>query len=102
MNNLDTYIRRMPKVELHVHLEGSVQPETLLKLARRHHISLPAESVEGIREWYTFHDFEHFVEIYMTISSCLRSADDIELIAGFFLRKYSHSFASAGVGSFRN
>jgi adenosine deaminase len=85
MNNLDTYIRRMPKVELHVHLEGSVQPETLLKLARRHHISLPAETVQGIREWYTFRDFEHFVEIYMTISSCLRSADDIELIAREFL-----------------
>ncbi len=85
MNTIDQYIRLMPKVELHVHLEGSVQPKTLLKLAARHHISLPAETVEGIREWYTFRDFAHFVEIYMTISSCLRTADDMELIAREFL-----------------
>lgn len=85
MINIVDFIQRMPKVELHVHLEGSVRPETLLKLAERHHISLPAESVGGIREWYTFRDFEHFVEIYMTISSCLRSAADIEFIAREFL-----------------
>jgi adenosine deaminase len=85
MKSIDQYIRQMPKVELHVHLEGSVQPKTLLQLADRHHISLPAETVEGIRHWYTFRDFGHFIEIYMTISSCLRTADDIELIAREFL-----------------
>jgi adenosine deaminase len=85
MNITEQYIRLIPKVELHVHLEGSVQPRTLLKLAERHHIPLPAETVEGIREWYSFRDFDHFVEIYMTISSCLRTADDIELIAREFL-----------------
>jgi adenosine deaminase len=82
---LDEYIRHMPKVELHVHLEGSVQPKTLLTLSRRHHVSLPAETVEGIHAWYTFRNFDHFIEIYMTISSCLRSADDIELVAREFL-----------------
>ena len=85
MNTIEQFIRQMPKVELHVHLEGSVQPKTLLELAARHHISLPAETVEGIHQWYTFRDFDHFVEIYMTISSCLRTADDIELIAREFL-----------------
>jgi adenosine deaminase len=75
----------MPKVELHVHLEGSVRPETLLKLADRHHVSLPADDVAGLRKWYTFRDFDHFIEIYMTISSCLRTAEDIELIARQFL-----------------
>jgi len=85
MKTIEQYIRLIPKVELHVHLEGSVRPETLLKLAKRHHVSLPADTVEGIREWYTFRDFDHFVEIYMTISSCLRTADDIELIAREFL-----------------
>jgi adenosine deaminase len=85
MITIDQYIRKMPKVELHVHLEGSVRPETLLKLAKRHHISLPAETAEGIHEWYKFRNFDHFVEIYMAISSCLRSADDIELIAREFL-----------------
>lgn len=85
MSDLTEYIRRMPKVELHVHLEGSVRPETLLTLARRHNISLPADDVGGLRRWYTFRDFSHFLEIYMTISSCLRSAEDIELIAREFL-----------------
>ena len=76
----------MPKVELHVHLEGSVRPETLLKLAKRHQITLPADDVDGLRKWYTFRDFNHFIEIYATISSCLRTAEDIELITREFLR----------------
>lgn len=85
MTDLTAFIQRMPKAELHVHLEGSVRPETLLKLARRHHVSLPADDVPGLQKWYTFRDFDHFVEIYMTISSCLRSAEDIELVAREFL-----------------
>lgn len=83
---LETFIRRMPKVELHVHLEGSIQPETLLKLALRNQVKLPAATVEGLRQWYTFTNFAHFIEIYLTISSCICSAEDIELIAREFLR----------------
>ena len=85
MTSLAQFITKMPKVELHVHLEGSVRPETLLKLAKRHHITLPADDVDGLRKWYTFRNFNHFIEIYMTISSCLRTAEDIELIAREFL-----------------
>lgn len=85
MKTLEEFITQMPKVELHVHLEGSVRPATLLKLARRHHIALPADTLEGLREWYSFRDFNHFIEIYMTISSCLRTAEDMELIAREFL-----------------
>ena len=85
MKSIKQFIIDMPKVELHVHLEGSVRPETLLKLAQRHHVALPADDVASIRKWYTFHDFDHFIEIYMTISSCLRTAEDIELIAREFL-----------------
>ena len=82
---LEHFITKMPKVELHVHLEGSVRPETLLKLSKRHHVALPADDVEGLQKWYTFRDFDHFIEIYMTISSCLRTAEDIELVAREFL-----------------
>lgn len=78
-------IRRIPKVELHVHLEGSIRPETLLTLARRHDVALPATDIDGLRRWYRFTSFRHFVEIYVLISSCLRTADDIELIAREFL-----------------
>ena len=76
----------MPKAELHVHLEGSVRPETLLKLARRHNIDLPADNVEGIRRWYSFRDFPHFVEIYVKISECMQTVEDVELVAREFLQ----------------
>jgi adenosine deaminase len=76
----------MPKVELHVHLEGSIQPETLLMLARRNYVSLPASTVEGLRQWYTFTDFAHFIEVYFAICSCICTPDDVELIARQFLQ----------------
>jgi adenosine deaminase len=76
----------MPKVELHVHLQGATRPETLLRLAERSGIALPAQTVDGLREWYRFRDFEHFIEIYDLICECFRNADDIELAAREFLQ----------------
>ncbi len=83
--SLVPFIQSLPKVELHVHLEGSIRPETLLALARRHGVPLPASTVEGLRRWYTFTGFDHFVEVYLTIAGCLRTPDDIELVACEFL-----------------
>jgi len=83
--SIKEFIERMPKVELHVHLEGSVVPETLLKLAQKNNIVLPAKNLDELKEWYTFKDFDHFIEIYSIIASCFRHADDIELIAREFL-----------------
>ncbi len=82
--DLKDFITRMPKIELHVHLEGSIRPETLLQLAHRHQVPLPADNVEGLRKWYSFRDFDHFIEIYMTFAKCLRNPEDIELIAREF------------------
>lgn len=76
----------MPKVELHVHLEGSIQPATLLELARRNGITLPADDEAGLQRWYRFTDFKHFIEIYLAISACICTPADIELIATDFLR----------------
>lgn len=75
----------MPKVELHVHLEGSIRPETVLKLAQRHGIQLPANDIDGLRDWYHFRDFPHFVEVYVAVSKCIKTPEDIELIAREFL-----------------
>lgn len=83
--HLASYLRAMPKVELHVHLEGSIRPETLLELSHRNHVPLPYHTVPELRQWYVFRDFPHFVEIYTLISRCLKSGDDIELIAREFL-----------------
>jgi len=79
------FCQQMPKVELHVHLEGSIRPETVLKLAQRHGVELPANTLEGLRDWYQFRNFPHFVEIYVAVSKCIRTPDDIELIAREFL-----------------
>ncbi len=85
--SLRNYIIHVPKVELHVHLEGSMPPETLLALAQKHHVPLPANTLSGVRDWFTFVDMPHFVQIYITISNCLRTADDIEQLAKDFLRR---------------
>ncbi len=82
---LDAFVRAMPKAELHVHLEGAVRPETLLALARRHGVPLPAASAEELRAWYAFRDFPHFAEVFTAISGCLRTPDDLELVAREFL-----------------
>ncbi len=78
--SLETYLRAAPKAELHLHLEGAILPETLLRLAARNHVSLPADTVEGLRRWFVFRDFRHFVEVYVTITRCLRTQDDYELV----------------------
>lgn len=78
---LESYLRAAPKAELHVHLEGSILPETLLTLARRNGVALPYDSAAGLREWFTFRDFPHFIEIYVAITKCLRREEDYELIA---------------------
>lgn len=80
------FIKRMPKVELHVHLEGSIRPETLLTLAERNRVSIPADSVNELRHWYRFSDFAHFIEVYFAICSCLRTPADFELITYDFLK----------------
>ncbi len=77
--------RLMPKVELHVHLEGSIRPETVLQLSQRNNVPLPYDTLEGLREWYQFRDFPHFVEIYVGVSKCIRTPQDIEFIARQFL-----------------
>ncbi len=74
------YLQEAPKAELHVHLEGSVRPTTLLTLTKRNAISLPVDSVEKLQQWFTFRDFNHFIQIYFTISHCLKQAEDYELI----------------------
>lgn len=75
----------MPKVELHVHLEGSIRPETVLQLAAKNGVSLPANDLVGLKEWYRFQNFPHFVKIYVGVSDCIRSTEDIEFIAKEFL-----------------
>jgi adenosine deaminase len=84
--SLESFIRAMPKIELHVHLEGAISPETLLELAHRNRVSLPFDTVDGLRSWYAFTDFPHFIEVYRASARCIRTPDDIELICREFLQ----------------
>jgi adenosine deaminase len=83
--SLELFLRRMPKVELHVHLEGSMRPGVLLELARRNGVDLPAGDEEGLRRWFRFRDFDHFVQVYLTCSRALRTPEDFQLLALDFL-----------------
>jgi aminodeoxyfutalosine deaminase len=69
-----------PKIELHVHLEGTVQPETLLEIARRNRYVLPVDSVDELRALYEYRDFLQFIEIFMLTSGALEREEDYRQI----------------------
>jgi adenosine deaminase len=79
--DLSIFAQCMPKAELHVHLEGSILPQTLLELAQRNHVSLPADDEAGLEMLYRFRDFSQFLDTYLLITKCLRTADDYRMIA---------------------
>jgi adenosine deaminase len=82
-NPLTQFIRQMPKAEIHVHLEGAIHPETVLKLARHNKLThlLPTTDLNTLRKWFIFTDFPHFIKIYLTIQDLIRTPDDFALIA---------------------
>jgi aminodeoxyfutalosine deaminase len=79
--NLQEFARRMPKADLHVHLEGSILPHTLLELSQRNRVNLPASDEAGVSALYKFRDFGHFLDTYLMITGCLRTPEDYRLIA---------------------
>lgn len=83
--SLDRFLLHLPKAELHVHLEGSMRPAVLLELARRNGIELPARDEAGLKRWFRFTDFEHFVQVYLACSRALRNPEDFQLLVLDFL-----------------
>ena len=80
-----------PKIELHVHLEGTVRAKTLLEIARRNDVSLPASTVEGLRELYRFQDFDHFIEVWILTTNALRTAEDFrQIVVDYAAEAASH------------
>jgi aminodeoxyfutalosine deaminase len=69
-----------PKIELHVHLEGAVRARTLLQIARRNDVPLPADTVEGLAGLYTFTDFGHFLKVWQLTTGALRTAQDFRQV----------------------
>jgi adenosine deaminase len=93
--------RAMPKVEIHVHLEGAMDAETIYQMAQRNRVALPAASLAEWKKFYEFIDFNHFIEVYTAASRCMKSPDDFALMAERFLAhqarqniRYSEAFVS--------
>ena len=72
----------MPKAELHVHIEGTLEPELIFAMARRNQVSLDYASVDELRKAYDFHDLQSFLDIYYAGACVLREARDFEDMAG--------------------
>jgi aminodeoxyfutalosine deaminase len=69
-----------PKVELHVHLEGTVRPETLLEIAHRNDYPLSANTVEEVAKLYDYRDFAHFIAVWILTTNALRTRDDFRQV----------------------
>ena len=80
-----------PKIELHVHLEGTVRPTTLLEIARRNDYALPADTVEGLAKLYEYRDFEQFIEVWILTTNALRRPDDfIQVVVDYAAEAARH------------
>lgn len=78
----------LPKVELHVHLEGTIRADTAIELARRHgHEPADVLPLEDGGYPHRFRDFDHFVELYLAVSRQVRTPEDLELVAAAFVRQ---------------
>ena len=76
--DIATFARRLPKVELHLHLEGSVKPETFAALAAKNGVVLPIKS--DVRELYVYKDLPAFLVIYDLVCHSIRSAEDFHRV----------------------
>ena len=83
-------IERLPKVELHVHLEGTLEPDLAYRLALRNGVALPFRSVEEIRAAYEFSDLQSFLDVYYAACSVLVTRDDFrELTRAYLARAHA-------------
>ena len=76
MENLVKYIEGLPKAELHLHIEGSFEPELMFKIAERNNIELKFKSVEGLRAAYQFTQLQDFLDLYYAGTSVLIGEQD--------------------------
>jgi len=87
MSDLDSFITGLPKAELHLHIEGSLEPELMFALARRNKVAIPFASVEEVRAAYQFSNLQDFLDIYYAGAQVLQTAEDFrDLAAAYFTR----------------
>ncbi|HEU4960007.1 MAG TPA: adenosine deaminase [Sphingomonas sp.] len=87
MTDLASFITGLPKAELHLHIEGSLEPELMVALAKRNGVTIPFDSVEEVRAAYSFTNLQDFLDIYYQGANVLREQQDFhDLAAAYFDR----------------
>ncbi len=80
LTDLTAFIAALPKAELHVHHVGSASPRIVAELAARHPDTSVPKDPEALAEYFTFRDFAHFIELYLSVVDLIREAEDIRLL----------------------
>jgi adenine deaminase len=84
------FIAGLPKAELHMHVEGSLEPELMFALARRNRVEIPFRSVEKVRAAYSFSNLQDFLDIYYQGAAVLRTEEDFrDLAVAYFDRGWT-------------
>src|SRR5580698_2014860 len=92
------FIAGLPKAELHMHIEGSLEPEMLFALARRNRIAIPFPSVEALRAAYRFERLQDFLDLYYQGAAVLRTeADFHDLALAYFARAAADTVVHAEI-----
>ena len=98
MTDLDAFIDGQPKAELHLHIEGSLEPELIFELARRNKVAIPFDSVEAVRAAYSFSNLQDFLDIYYAGADVLRTERDFhDLAVAYFERAAADSVRHAEI-----
>ncbi len=84
---LPELLRAMPKAELHIHIEGSLEPELIFELARRNGVALAYPSVQALRQAYAFTDLQSFLDLYYAGASVLQQAQDFHDMAWAYFER---------------
>jgi adenosine deaminase len=84
---MDDLIRRLPKAELHLHLEGTLEPELMFEMAARNGVAVPYSSAEEVRAAYEFTDLQSFLDIYYVACAVLRTERDFHDLTAAYLRR---------------
>ena len=87
MTDRDAFVRQLPKAELHVHIEGTLEPELAFELAARNKVELPYADVEALRHAYGFEDLQSFLDIYYANCAVLRTEQDFYDLTHAYLSK---------------
>jgi len=86
-SSIDSFIRGIPKAELHLHIEGTLEPELMFALAARHGVALPYASVEELRAAYQFDSLQSFLDLYYAGAAVLRDEEDFHALTRAYLRR---------------